>query len=181
MFEMIQTEVAGCMEIRPRIFNDNRGSFIKTFHYDAFKELGIQTEFKEEYYSVSKKDVIRGLHFQLPPFDHDKLVYCTAGEVLDVAVDLRADSTTYGHHVIFGVSGTAGNMVYLPKGIAHGFLVLSEQATMVYKVSTVHSPEADAGILWSSIGLNWPVESPVVSKRDSSFKTLQEFESPFRL
>jgi dTDP-4-dehydrorhamnose 3,5-epimerase len=181
MFEKIETQITGCFEIRPRILNDDRGSFVKTFHYDAFKALGIQTEFKEEYYSKSKKNVIRGLHFQQPPFDHEKLVYCTAGEVLDVAVDLRRDSKTYGRYVTFNIDAVKGAMVYLPKGIAHGFVVLSEEATMMYKVSTVYAPESDSGILWSSIDFMWPVETPIVSMRDSSFAPLHQFDSPFRV
>jgi len=179
MFEVLRTFIPGCVEIRPKVFEDARGRFIKTFHQEAFADMGINTEWPEEYYSVSKRDVLRGLHFQLPPHDHDKLVYCVDGEVLDVVVDLRMGSPAFGRHVAFSLSADKANMVHIPKGTAHGFLVLSEKATMMYKASTIYAPQYDTGILWNSAGIPWPVVNPILSERDRDLPPLSEFRTPF--
>ena len=118
------------------------------------------------------------MHFQVPPFGHSKLVYCTAGAILDVALDLRKNSPTFLKHISLKLSADQANMIYLPEGLAHGFLSL-EDATVIYNVSTVYKPEADLGILWSSIGMDWPDTQPKLSERDESFQSLEEFESPF--
>jgi dTDP-4-dehydrorhamnose 3,5-epimerase len=174
-----ETLIPGCYELQPNAFKDERGFFIKTFHRDVFEYNGLETNFVEEYYSFSHKGVLRGLHFQLPPMDHVKLVYCVYGRVLDVIVDLRVGSPTYGDFEIFELSDEQANMVYIPKGLAHGFYVLSESAIMMYKVSTVYSPEHDTGILWNSIGIPWPDEKPIISKRDSEFLAFKDFKSHF--
>ncbi|MFE4105276.1 dTDP-4-dehydrorhamnose 3,5-epimerase [Almyronema epifaneia] len=173
------TPIPGCYEIHPRIFTDQRGSFVKTFHQDIFRQHGLETHFAEEYYSHSRQNVLRGLHFQLPPQDHVKLVYCTAGEVLDAVVDLRLGSPTYGQFATFSLSAENAIALYMPKGLAHGFYAVSEQATMLYRVSTVYSPEHDAGIRWDSAGIPWPSAVPILSSRDQTFPTLADFASPF--
>lgn len=174
------TKIPGCFEIIPKIFTDNRGSFIKTFHRDLFEQQGLETDWREEYYSTSYKGVLRGLHFQLPPHDHAKLVYCTSGEVLDVVFDLRIGSPSYGTHAMFQLNATDAHMIYIPKGCAHGFYTLSEQATMMYKVSTVYAPDHDAGLLWNSVGILWPDGNPIMSDRDKAFPTFTEFTAnPF--
>lgn len=180
MFDLKPSCLAGCFELQPKAFDDDRGRFVKVFHEQAFAAHGLETGFAEEYYSVSHKNVVRGLHFQLPPMDHVKMVYCVAGEVLDVVVDLRVGSPTYGQHSLCRLSADKANSVYIPKGMAHGFCVLSEQAIMVYKVGTVYSPVHDAGVLWHSAGISWPVSQPILSVRDRGFPTLDQFESPFR-
>lgn len=179
IIEKYKTELEGCYELQPIVHKDSRGSFVKTFHWDEFKALGLPTEFKEEYHSVSSKGVLRGLHFQLPPADHEKLVYCVEGKVLDVAVDLRKSSATYGRYHLFELDSERGNMAYLPKGMAHGFYTLSDTATMMYKVTSEYAPESDAGILWNSVGIPWGTESPIMSDRDQTFPRLEEFCSPF--
>jgi len=171
--------IPGCFEISPRIFRDERGVFVKTFHDEVFQRHDLTTKWCEEFYSVSCRGVLRGLHFQLPAHEQDKLVYCTAGAVLDAALDLRRGSPSYGCHLLLEVSAEAGNMLYLPRGLAHGFYVLSESATLVYKVSSVYSPEHDAGILWNSAGILWPDDTPRLSRRDARFPTLGNFSSPF--
>ncbi len=174
-----QTTIPGCYEIIPRILRDERGVFVKVFQEEVFKEHGLTTDWREEYYSVSRRRVLRGLHFQLPPHDHDKLVYCTAGVVLDAAVDLRKGSPAYGSHVILELSAEKGNMLYIPRGLAHGFYVTSASATMMYKVSSVYAPEYDSGILWNSAGIPWPDVHINISERDWNFYPLDRFESPF--
>lgn len=180
MFVLGKSKIDGCFELQTKVFNDIRGKFVKTFHEQEFSSRGLETKFAEEYYSISSKNVIRGLHFQLPPMDHVKLVYCVEGEVLDAVVDLRVGSPTYGQYELFELSATKANSIYIPKGMAHGFCVKSEQAILVYKVSTIYSPECDSGILYSSIDISWPTDAPILSERDDSFPTLKEFESPFQ-
>lgn len=180
MFDLNPSAILGCYEMQPRVFDDSRGRFVKVFHEKAFAEQGLETNFVEEYYSVSHKNVVRGMHFQLPPMDHVKLVYCVQGEVIDTVVDLRIGSQTYGQFDLFELSAKRANSVYIPKGMAHGFYVLSEQAIMVYKVSSIYSPEHDAGILWNSIGIPWPSNKAILSSRDQVFPSLDKFVSPFR-
>lgn len=179
MFQVNPTAIPGCYEIQPRIFDDARGRFVKVFQRNAFSEHGLEVDFAEEYYSVSRQGVIRGMHFQNPPMDHVKIVYCVQGEVFDVVVDLRLGSPSYGKAVTLNLSADKGNYVYIPKGLAHGFCATSESATLVYKVATEYSPEHDSGILWSSIGISWPSKNPVLSDRDRGFTPLSDFKSPF--
>lgn len=179
MFELKSSKLDGCFELQPNVFGDTRGRFVKVFHSQEFAARGLEMNFSEEYYSISNKNVIRGMHFQLPPNDHIKMVYCTAGRVMDVVVDLRKKSPTYKEYVVFELSEEKANMVYIPKGMAHGFCVLSDQATMIYKVSTVYAPAYDSGIRWDSLGIDWPIADPVMSSRDQEFLPLDKFESPF--
>lgn len=175
----VEAAIPGCYEITPQIFEDERGLFIKTFHKGFFAERGLNTQFDEEFYSVSRKGVLRGLHFQIPPHDLTKLVYCVSGEVLDIVVDLRVGSPTYGEFATFELSATKANLLYIPAGLAHGFYSLKDNTVMMYKCSTVYSPEHDTGILWDSVGIPWLDNSPIVSKRDNSFVRFADFMSPF--
>lgn len=172
-------QLAGCFEIQPNIVEDNRGRFVKVFHADTFAEMGLATEFSEEYYSHSKLGVIRGMHFQTPPAELTKLVYCVTGTVFDVLLDLRVGSPTFGQTETFTLSAAQGNYLYIPKGVAHGFCVTSASATLVYKVTNVYAPEYDAGLLWSSINVDWPIATPILSSRDANFMPLSQFQSPF--
>lgn len=174
------TGVPGCYKLFPSIFRDHRGCFVKTFHESAFIEAGLVGHFAEEYYSISRRGVLRGLHFQVPPDDHVKLVYCTAGSVLDVVVDLREGSPTFGQHRMFTLNARQRNLIYIPPGLAHGFYVLGANATLVYKTTTVHSPEHDSGVRWDSAGIDWPERMPIVSERDRTFPAMSEFRTPFR-
>lgn len=171
--------ISGCFEIRPRVFADSRGRFVKTFHSDVFRERGLATDFREQYYSESARNVLRGMHFQVPPADHEKLVCCLAGSVLDAVLDIRKGSPTYGKHVLLELSSERANMIYVPRGLAHGFLVVSETALVSYNVTTVHSPSHDRGILWNSAGIPWPAKRPILSDRDSRFVPFDDFDSPF--
>jgi len=179
MFEILLSKIPGCFELRPKMFEDVRGRFVKTFHKDFFLQHGLNTEWREEYYSTSSQGVLRGLHFQLPPHDHEKLVYCSHGEVLDAVVDLRVGSPTYGQYALFRLNSEEANMVYVPRGLAHGFFTLSKIATMMYKVASVYASQHDSGILWNSAGIEWPEKLPILSVRDAGFKKLADFESPF--
>jgi len=172
------TTLTGVQLIENFVSQDKRGMFVKTFHAGAFQEQGLAVDFRESYYSISHKNVIRGMHFQLPPHEHDKLVYVTQGEILDVVVDLRPDSPSYLQHLAISL-GEHTQAIYIPHGCAHGFLTLSDTATVVYNVTSVYEPKADAGIRWDSFGFEWPVQAPVVSERDSTFKSLADFQPTF--
>ena len=175
-----ETNIAGCYLVKLNILNDARGSFVKTFHKPTFSALGLETKFDEEYYSISKKGVLRGLHFQAPPHDHVKIINCSQGEVFDVVVDLRKYSATYGEYQSFELNGSDARMLYLSSGLAHGFYVLSDEATITYKVTTVYSPEHDAGIRWDSVGIEWPDINPIISDRDSNLPSFNDFITPFK-
>lgn len=173
--------VPGVRLLRPAPQSDRRGRLVKIMHHDVFTEHGIPTRFAEQYYSVSEGNVLRGLHFQAPPHDHYKLVTCIEGDVFDVIVDLRKDSTHYGRHEVFDLDGARGDSLFVPSGCAHGFYVRSRSAIMLYSVSTVYVPSHDTGIRWDSVGVSWPSASPIVSERDAAFTALADFDTPFRL
>ena len=180
MFEIKETTIPGCYELQPVVRYDSRGRFVKTFHAEFFASHRMATKYVEQYYSISEHGVLRGLHFQIPPHDHEKLVYCTDGAILDAVVDLRVGSPTYGQHSAFELSAEKGNQVYIPKGLAHGFFVMSDSATTVYNVTTVYAPEHDTGILWNSVGIAWPDPAPTMSERDRAFLPCSQCKSPFR-
>jgi dTDP-4-dehydrorhamnose 3,5-epimerase len=175
-----KTRIEGCYLVEPNKQEDERGKFIKTYHHDEFARLGLQNKFTEQYYSYSYNGVLRGLHFQTPPFDHDKLVFCLAGDVLDVVVDLRKGSPTFGKYELFDLNEQNQRMVYLPSGMAHGFYVRSEIAIMSYNVTSVYSREHDSGIKWDSVGIPWPNKNPKLSNRDMNLSNFWEYESPFK-
>lgn len=177
--KFVKTDLEGVYIIEPKVFGDSRGEFVKTFHEQTFREEGLVCDFKESFYSTSRKDVIRGMHFQVPPQDHAKLVYVTFGKILDVVLDIRKNSRTYGKHITVELSDMNRASIYIPSGFAHGFSVLSEEAVVIYMQSTMHSPEHDAGIRWDSFGMDWAIKSPVLSERDRNFPKLKEFKSPF--
>ena len=179
MFKLKQSKLADCFELQPRVFDDDRGRFIKVFHEREFSAPSLEINSAEEYYLVSYQNVIGGIHFQLLPMDHVKVVYCVEGEVTDAVVDLRVGSHSYGQYTSFELSAAKANSIYIPKGIVHGFCVRSEQAFMC-KVSTIYSPAHDAGILWNSVGIQWPTENGVLSARDQGYPTLEQFKSAFR-
>lgn len=172
------TLIPGCYEIVSVVRKDDRGFFVKTFHAPEFKALGLKTDFPEEFYSFSRKGVLRGLHFQRPPAAHAKLVCCQAGEVLDAVLDLRKKSPAFGRSFTLKLSPERGNMLYIPAGCAHGFYAL-KASLMLYKTSTVHSPENDAGILWDSAGIKWSCRKPLISARDAAFPGLAGYKTPF--
>ena len=174
-----KTKIPGCFNIDAFKMEDDRGTFVKTFHKDLFEKYNLDTDYVEEYYSYSVRRVIRGLHFQTPPMEHTKLVYCAYGKVMDAVVDLRVGSPSYGRYQVFELSADKGNLLYIPTGLAHGFAVLSDSAVVVYNVTTVYSAKCDNGILWNSAGIPWPYDNPIMSDRDKMFETFQEFASPF--
>ncbi|MDN3632433.1 dTDP-4-dehydrorhamnose 3,5-epimerase family protein [Vibrio lentus] len=176
-----ELEIPGCYQITPNIFTDDRGLFIKTFHSETLCEYGLDLNLKEEFYSISKKNVLRGLHFQTPPSAHNKLVYCPKGAVLDFFVDVRIGSPTYGQHLSIELNEKNGVILYLPVGIAHGFLSLEDDSLMVYKTDSSYDPEADGGLLFSSCNIKLPLNAQqlITSERDLNLASFHEYKSEF--
>ena len=179
MFTFESLPLSGAALITLPAFNDARGSFIKTFQDSFFKQSAIDFELKESYFSVSHKEVIRGMHFQLPPHHHAKVVFCPHGSILDVLVDLRRQSPTYGQYFATELSAANHKAFYIPAGFAHGFKTLEDHTITYYLVSSEHSKEQDAGILYNSFGMDWQLNDPIISERDLAFPSLADFDSPF--
>ena len=169
--------------LEPKIFGDERGYFIESFNQKKFEEVAGEVLFCQDNESKSSKGVLRGLHFQKPPFDQAKLVRCVEGKVLDVAVDLRNGSKTYGQYITIELSGKNKKQLFIPRGFAHGFLVLSELAIFSYKVDNIYAPDHDSGIRWNDPILNipWDLDKSeiLVSEKDSKLPFFSEFKSPF--
>ncbi len=177
--EFKKTKLEGVYIIEPSIFEDDRGIFIKAYNDSIFENAGIELEFKESFYSISKRNVIRGMHFQLPPHDYAKLVYVTEGVIVDVVLDIRKNSPTYAEYISVQLSSRNARQIYMPQGFAHGFAVISNSATVTYLQTAIHSPEYDTGIRWDSFGMDWNLKNPIISERDRNFPKLEEFDSPF--
>lgn len=171
-------EISGCKIIEPEIHSDERGSLRITYTKEVFNESGIGTEFIQDKISRSKYGVLRGFHYQMEGYSQAKLVRCTRGVILDVVVDLRRDSPTYGDYSKEIISEYNNRMLFLPKGIAHGFLVLSEEAEVHYKIDSSYRPDKEAGILWndSTLDIKWPIDKPTVSDKDQEWPTFAEAE-----
>jgi len=177
--KLIKTDIDGLLILEPKSFEDSRGKFIKTFTDDSFKENKLDITIKETYYSISSKDVIRGMHFQTPPYDHVKLVYVPYGSILDVVLDIRRKSATYGKYFSTELSSKNGNILIIPKGLAHGFKSLEENTNVTYMQTTCYSPNNDGGIRYDSFGFDWKCKNPKLSHRDTSFESLENFITPF--
>jgi len=181
--KFVNTSIEGLLVIEPTVFEDDRGYFSESYNKKKFKKAIGNISFVQDNESKSAIGVLRGLHFQKPPFAQAKLVRCIEGKVLDVAIDIREGSDTYGQHVTVELSGENKKQVFIPRGFAHGFLVLSESAIFAYKVDNSYAPAHDAGIRWDDPTLNiqWGVnESEVlVSGKDGKLPFFSEFETPF--
>ena len=181
--EVIKTALDGVVVIEPRLFEDARGYFFESFSQREFDEKVGKVVFVQDNESKSSYAVMRGLHFQRPPFTQSKLVRCVKGSVLDVAVDIRKGSPTYGQHVAVELTEENHRQIFISKGFAHGFAVLSETAVFQYKCDEFYHPEADGGIsiLDDSLGIDWriPMEQAILSEQDTKHNLLKDFDSPF--
>ena len=181
--EIIKTGIEGLLILEPRIFQDARGYFFESFSQREFEEKVGPVHFVQDNESMSTYGVMRGLHFQRPPYTQTKLVRCVSGRVLDVAVDIRQGSPTYGQHVAVELTAENHRQFFIPKGFAHGFAVLSETAVFQYKCDEFYHPEADAGIsiLDDSLGIDWriPMDKAILSDKDTRHGMLADFQSPF--
>jgi len=177
--EIIKTPFEGLLVLQTVNFQDGRGGFQKLYNYDFYKANGLDCDFKEFYFSVNNSDVIRGMHFQLPPFDHTKLVYVSQGRIIDVVVDIRKKSATFGQCFSIELDAKEGKYLYIPKGFAHGFHSLENGTIVNYAQTSCYSKEHDYGIDAMSVGFDWKLNHPIRSPRDLSFVTLTDFNSPF--
>lgn len=182
--DFIKAEIPEVVIIEPKIFGDDRGYFFESFNQKQFEENVIKTDFIQDNESKSSKGVLRGLHFQKPPFAQAKLVRCIKGVVLDVAVDIRIGSPTYGKHVAVELSEKNKKQLFVPRGFAHGFVVLSEEAIFAYKVDNSYAPEYDCGIKWDDefLKIDWKIEKGEVqlSEKDKTLSCLNQLDSPFK-
>jgi len=166
------TQIEGLKIIHLNKFTDNRGSFLKVFNQTFFEENGLATDFKESYFSVSGKNVIRGMHFQTKPFEHTKLVYLNHGKILDIVLDIRKKSNTFGKYLSIEIISEKPILVYIPIGCAHGFLSLEDNTMVTYLQTTVYNKDCDKGIKFNSFGMDWGIENPILSARDLDFPDL---------
>lgn len=187
---VIKTNIEGVLILEPKVFNDARGYFFESFSQREFDEkvapiLGHTIRFVQDNESMSSYGVMRGLHFQRPPFAQSKLVRCVKGAVLDVAVDIRKGSPTFGQHVAVELTEDNHRQFFISKGFAHGFAVLSETAVFQYKCDEFYHPEADGGIsiMDQSLGINWkiPTDQAILSEKDTKHQMLVNFDSPFNI
>jgi len=176
---LVKTDIEGLFILEPRIFEDTRGKFIKTFTDEFFKDNNLNINIKETYYSISNKDVIRGMHFQTPPYDHIKLVYVPFGSITDVVLDIREKSDTYGKYFSLKLSSDNGKILIIPKGFAHGFKSLEDNTNVTYMQTSCYSANNDEGIRYDSFEFDWDCNKPELSTRDLSFQSLDEFKTPF--
>lgn len=185
MIKVIQTEIPDVVIIEPKVFGDERGYFLESWSQKDFDNQVGPIVFVQDNESMSRYGVMRGLHFQRPPFTQSKLVRCVKGVVLDVAVDIRKGSPTYGHHVAVELAEDNHRQFFIPRGFAHGFAVLSETAVFQYKCDEFYHPEADGGIsiLDKSLGINWriAIDKAILSDKDTKHPYLIDFESPFSI
>lgn len=181
--EIVPRRLSGVFEIRLHPHHDERGFFMRTFDARAFREAGLHREWIQENHSRSdRKGVLRGLHFQFPPFCEAKLVRCVRGAILDVFLDLRSDSETYGQWDSAELSESSWNAILIPRGFAHGFCTLTDAAEVLYKVDNRYSPEHEGGILWNDpdLRIDWPERNPVLSSKDGRNMTFAEFSSRYK-
>lgn len=180
--EIIPTEIPGLLIVKPAVFEDSRGYFFESYNLDKFAQAGISAKFVQDNESKSQKNVLRGLHFQKPPFAQGKLVRVMKGSVLDVAVDLRKGSPTYGKWASIVLSENNKFMYWIPEGMAHGFLTLEDHTVFFYKCTNLYSKESEGSILWNDpdLAIDWgSLDSPILSEKDKISPLFRDFESPF--
>jgi dTDP-4-dehydrorhamnose 3,5-epimerase len=183
--KFIKTEISDVYIIEPSVFGDNRGYFLESFNLEKFEENVYPIKFVQDNESKSSKGVLRGLHFQKPPYNQAKLVRCIEGSVMDVAVDIRKGSPSYGKHVAIELTGENKRQLFVPRGFAHGFSVLSDTAVFAYKVDNMYAPETDSGIRYDDIelGIDWGLKEEEVqlSEKDKNLTSFKDLDSPFNI
>lgn len=180
-YKRIDTDIEGLVILEPSVFGDARGYFMEAYNEQEFHALGLDMRFVQDNLSYSRKGILRGLHFQAPPHAQGKLVSVVRGHVLDVAVDIRKASPTYGRHVLVHLSDENHRLLYIPPGMAHGFLVISEECYFSYKCTGFYNRASEGGLMWNdpALGIDWQVSHPMISEKDSHYAPFEVFESPF--
>ena len=179
--EVIKTPIEGILVIKPRVFEDDRGHFFESWSKESFKNIGLDLDFVQDNQSLSQKRVLRGLHFQNPPFAQGKLVRVIKGSVLDVAVDIRKDSPTYGEHFSVELSEENKTILWIPPGFAHGFVTLEDDTIFIYKCTAVYNKESEGSLIWNDEDLNidWRVVTPLISDKDMVAGNFNNFTTQF--
>lgn len=179
--EIQNTSIPDVKIFNPRVFKDARGYFFESFRQDFLRQAGIADEFVQDNQSLSQKGILRGLHFQQPPYDQAKLVRVSRGSVLDVVVDIRKNSPHYGQHIAVMLSAENFKQLFVPRGFAHGFVTLEDQTIFEYKCSNYYHAPSESGLMWndSDLNIDWGVNNPILSEKDEKNKLLRDFDSPF--
>jgi dTDP-4-dehydrorhamnose 3,5-epimerase len=179
--KIITTPIEGLLIIEPQVFTDPRGYFYESYNKEKFVAAGINLEFVQDNQSLSQKGIVRGLHFQAPPFAQGKLVRVIQGAVMDVAVDIRKNSLTYGQHFSIVLSAENRTMFFIPPGFAHGFETIEENTIFLYKCTDVYNKESEGGLLWNDaeLGIKWQCNDPLISDKDKILPTLKDLVSPY--
>jgi dTDP-4-dehydrorhamnose 3,5-epimerase len=175
--KFVSTEIEGLMIIEPQVYTDDRGNFFESFNENKMLGNGITDLFIQDNQSISHKNVLRGLHFQKPPHQQGKLVRVVKGSVMDVVVDLRFESKTFGRHLSFILDDKEKKILWIPKGFAHGFVSLEDETIFMYKVSGYYHPESESGIIYNDheLNINWKIDAPIVSNKDRILPSFKEF------
>jgi dTDP-4-dehydrorhamnose 3,5-epimerase len=179
--EIEEKEIKGLIEIFPNVFGDQRGFFLETFNTSRYNDILRNIQFVQDNFSSSNKGVLRGLHFQNPPYSQGKLVQVITGSALDVAVDLRRNSETYGQHVKVLLSSEKRNQFWIPEGFAHGFLSLEDNTIFSYKCTNYYNPQSEVTILWNdrNLKIDWQIDNPIISPKDKEGVLFKDFDTPF--
>lgn len=179
--EIEEKEIKGLIEIFPKVFGDQRGFFLETFNASRYNDILRNIQFVQDNFSSSNKGVLRGLHFQNPPYSQGKLVQVITGSALDVAVDLRRNSETYGQHVKVLLSSEKRNQFWIPEGFAHGFLSLEDNTIFSYKCTNYYNPQSEVTILWNdrNLKIDWQIDNPIISPKDKEGVLFKDFDTPF--
>lgn len=179
--EVTRFEIEGPVLIRPRVFADDRGYFYESFNESSFRNAGLETGFVQDNQSLSKKGTLRGLHFQNPPYAQGKLVRVVQGSVMDVAVDIRKDSPTYGKHISIELSAENKLMLWIPPGFAHGFITLEDDTLFLYKCTNLYNKESESGIIWNDdeLKIDWGISTPLVSDKDMLLSSFRNCDNRF--
>ncbi len=179
--EIEEKEIKGLIEIFPKVFGDQRGFFLETYNASRYNDILKNIQFVQDNFSSSNKGVLRGLHFQNPPYSQGKLVQVITGSALDVAVDLRKNSDTYGQHVKVVLSAEKRNQFWIPEGFAHGFLALEDNTIFSYKCTNYYNPQSEVTILWNdrNLQIDWQIDNPIISPKDKEGVLFKDFDTPF--
>lgn len=181
-FTFERTALDGLVLVKPKVFGDDRGFFMESFSRKEFESAGIKMEVVQINHSRSVVGVLRGLHFQYPPYEQAKLVRCIRGEIVDVALDIRPSSASFGSHFSANLSDSNRFLLYVPRGFAHGFVVLSDIAEFEYAVDNLYAPDHEGGVIWNDpdLAIRWPVEKPILSEKDKKLPALRDIKDSLR-
>jgi dTDP-4-dehydrorhamnose 3,5-epimerase len=178
--KFVPTPLSGVFEILSQHLSDDRGDFLKLFHAELYRSIAPQFQVREVYCSRSRRGVIRGLHYQIPPFEMDKVIFCVRGAIHDACVDLRPSSSTFGKHFVVELNEENGKGVFIPKGFAHGLQALSEDTIIINAASEIYVPTYERGVAWDSCGIKWNGDTPIVSEKDQAQPRLEDIFAKIR-